>query len=134
MATPYKRGGSGPTVALLSWLDFCLQNQLDFDESIIQHLRESSKESDGGEFIVTRNQVVGKLRTICTADRPSDEEVLKPEKLRTKGSQCLETVYRQLWVGIAWHMPNRYLDGHQVSVVSCGPQSSNRTSLHCFSI
>lgn len=100
MATPYKRWGSGPTVALLSWLDFCLQNQLDFDESIIQHLRESSKEFDGGEFIVTRKQVVGKLRTICTADRPSDEEVLKPEELRTKGSQCLETLSGEIRNGI----------------------------------
>jgi len=101
MGTAYQVWKAGPVVALLSWLDFCLRHDLDFEGTIIEHIRDSNKSFDGigDEFVVTNHQVYQKLFSLRRAEGTLGREVIKPAELRKQGSTCLRLLSEEVQNG-----------------------------------
>jgi hypothetical protein len=59
--------GQTNTASLIAWLDFCIQNGLNFQDTIIEHLKNTANTTTGESFLVTKlqadNKLVGLART-----------------------------------------------------------------------
>jgi hypothetical protein len=85
-------------VALLGWLDFCLQSNQDFDATIIEHLKESSKETSNDTFVVTKEQIDYQFSWLARkqSEQLKERIGLTGAEIRRQGSKCLDTFSKEM--------------------------------------
>jgi len=77
-------------VSLLAWLDFCIENRLEFYETVIEHLRDSREVSTGEGFLFTKVQISNKLTDLARKKNPATRPLCKArDDLMGKGSSTL---------------------------------------------
>jgi len=77
-------------VSLLAWLDFCIENRLEFYETVIEHLRGSREASTGEAFLFTKLQISNKLTDLARKKNPATRPLCKArDDLMGKGSFTL---------------------------------------------
>ncbi len=94
---------SSDVITLLAWLDFCIENGVRFDETILDRLRENRKRDTGEEknFTITQvtNKLVGGLARACP-EHPRLREI------RAKGSVCFTALDNQTRQDIKTQLAN----------------------------
>jgi hypothetical protein len=86
--------------ALLSWLDFCLQNDCDFDKTIIEHLKEAKVETYDNQLAITQKRICDKFRSLAKS-QSDHSRALTAAQVRQEGSKCLDTLPADLKINIA---------------------------------
>ena len=90
-------------VLLIAWLEFCLQNGIDFETTIIKLLRESRKRQTGRQYPFTWKQVKDKLIDLARKDKDSKRSVKdypRLDEILLKGSACFPQHARELQLQI----------------------------------
>jgi hypothetical protein len=78
-------------VSVVSWLDFCVENQLDFCATILEHLKESPQHLEDETIPLTSKQIKSKLTDL---GRPKSISGHRPRhtpfpQILIKGSKCM---------------------------------------------
>jgi len=76
---------SADVITMLAWLDFCIENGVRFDETILDRLRENRKRDTGEEKNFTITQVTNKLVGGLARSSPKCPRL---HEIRAKGSVC----------------------------------------------
>jgi hypothetical protein len=90
---------------LLAWLDFCLQNGIDFESTILQRLKEATEQHPGHVVGFTIQQVKNKLISLGRGRKDAESALdMRYPGLReiiSKGSVCIPGLARELRLEIA---------------------------------
>jgi hypothetical protein len=113
-------------VLLIAWLEFCRQNGIDFETTIIKLLRESRKRQTGRGYPFTWKQVKDKLIDLARKDKDpkrSVKDYARLDEILLKGSACFPHLARELQPQINVAV-ERFHESHAHSE----PQKTSRTN------
>lgn len=78
---------SNDIIALVAWLEFCIENKLDFRKTIASHLASLKNPSTGEEGSFTEGKAIQKLRNLArTSNAPGP--AVKIRKILQLGKKC----------------------------------------------
>jgi hypothetical protein len=86
----YKLWNPSDVVTLIAWLDFCVENGVDFYDTICERLSETRKEDASREFNFTGRQVYDKLNDLARRNHQPNpnSHYPSPTEIKERGSVC----------------------------------------------